>query len=242
MRKIVSVLGLLTLGAAIQAQEIPEAVRAYDRATQARNIEAYMALFTADMVMIDVGRVFDTLPSIRQWALAEVIPQGPSFHPLEIQAQTQDYYKAKVRWMSWEVLYYFWTADSGKIRKMSLQYQEVGTTDLLPVYKRLPPNVALYFDAVKAESVEMLDECFAASPKLRVVSRSFEGREGIRRFAHSEVFGGKYELLNLVRADEKEVLIHLRFTPRGGSNPEPDALYRFQMEGSSIRSMDLQYK
>jgi hypothetical protein len=52
------------------------------------------------MVMIDVGRVFDTLPRIRQWAINEVIPQGPSFNPLEIQAQTKDYHKAKVRWMS----------------------------------------------------------------------------------------------------------------------------------------------
>jgi hypothetical protein len=140
------------------------------------------------------------------------------------------------------VLYYFWTADSGKIRKMSLQYQDVGTTDRSAVYRRLPPNVALYFDAVKAESVDMLDECFAAVPKLRVVSRAFEGREGIRRFARSEVFGGRYELLDLVRADEDQVLIHLRFTPRGSANPEPDAIYRFEMEGSRIRSMDLQYK
>jgi hypothetical protein len=117
MRLIVLVLGLLILAVAVQAREIPEAVRAYDRATQNRNIEAYLALFTADMVMIDVGRDFDTLPS-----------------------------------------------------------------------------------------------------------------------------GGKYELLNLVKSDEKQALIHLRFTPRGWSGPEPDALYGFQMEGSRVRSMELQYK
>ena len=97
-------------------------------------------------------------------------------------------------------------------------------------------------DAVKAESVEMLDECFVADPALRVVSRNFEGREDIGQFARSEVFGGTYELVNLLKADENEVLVHLRFTPRGWSHPEPDALYRFQMEGSRIRNMDLQYK
>jgi hypothetical protein len=75
-----------------------------------------------------------------------------------------------------------------------------------------------------------------------VVSRPFNGREGIRRFARSEVFGGRYELVNLIQADQDEVLVHLRFTPRGGSTPEPDAIYRFQMEGSRIRYMDLQYR
>jgi hypothetical protein len=33
-------LGLLLMGAALEAREIPEAVRAYDQATQAKDIEA----------------------------------------------------------------------------------------------------------------------------------------------------------------------------------------------------------
>lgn len=222
--------------------QFPQAVLDYQHAANSENISMYMKLFSPDMIMIDVGRVFDSHSEIRTWALGEVIPNGSSFKPLEVLVESAGYYKTMVKWMRWEVLYYFWTNESGKIRKMSLQYQQTGSTGINSVYNALPPSVSLYFDSIKSGSLDMLDECFTGRPSLTVVSRTFTGLKEIRRFVDTEVLGGEYQLMDLIEESPQRISIHLKFTPAGWSRPEPDAIYTFYMEGSRIKSMDLQYK
>ena len=233
---------LIWTAMALSAQSEPAPVAAYREAAHSKNIDRYMEIFSDDIVIEDVGRIFDSPEEVRRWADREVIPQGDTFAFTETAASFEGYWKTRVRWYRWDVLYYFWTDETGKIRKMNLQYENVGTTESSWVYDRLPAAVALYFDAVKAGSDGLLEECFAPNPELQVVGRRFEDLEGIRRFAQTEVYGGSYELVELIRSDSDEVVIHLRFTPKSWSRPEPDAIYTFEMEGDRIRSMNLQYK
>lgn len=233
---------LLWALSSVAAQSADEPFMAYQIAANSESINDYMNLFSRDMVMIDVGRRFDSPEDIRRWALAEVIPHGDTFRYIRTMASARGYYKTWVRWLSWEALYYFWTDDSGKIRKMSLQYARVGETPSQDVYADLPAAVQLYFDGIRSGMDGMLGEAFTDSPSLRVVSRSFDGRAGILRFAKDEVYGGEYELIEVLESRPDYVSVHLRFKPRGWGRPEPDAVYEFYLKDGLIQRMDLQYK
>jgi hypothetical protein len=241
-KTLVSFLLLLSALSTAAAQSAGEPYRAYQIAANSESIGDYMNLFSRDMLMIDVGRRFEGTEAVRSWALAEVIPHGDSFRYLKTLASGKSYSKTLVRWLNFEALYYFWTDDSGKIRKMSLQYTRVGETPSRDVYAGLPAAVQLYFDGIRSGMDGMLEEAFTDSPSLRVVSRNFDGRAGILRFAGREVYGGEYELVELLESRPDYVSLHLRFKPKGWSRPEPDAVYRFYLKDGLIQRMDLQYK
>jgi hypothetical protein len=224
------------------AEDLPEPFLAYQKATNSRSIENYMELFSPDMVMIDVGRSFDSPEEIRRWAMREVIPQGETFRYLRTLTSREHYWMTRVRWLSFEALYYFWTNEANRIRKMSLQYPRVGETPSQEVYAKLPSAVQLYFDGIRSGMDGMLEEAFTASPNLNVVNRDFAGREGILRFARNEVYGGEYELVELLQSRIDFVSLHLRFKPKNWSQFEPDAIYDFSLKDGLIQRMDLQYK
>ncbi|WP_375749101.1 hypothetical protein [Vibrio sp. HN007] len=119
-----SLLPLLLLAGSAVAQPLPTAIDCYQNSTQSRDIDAYMACFTEDAVMVDVSRTFKGKEAIRRWALNEVIPSGDSFSHKEILDSAPDYAKTLVKWSAWRAHYYYWWNDEGKITKMSLQYAD----------------------------------------------------------------------------------------------------------------------
>jgi hypothetical protein len=236
---------LITTQGIITAQsgtDFPKAVINYQKASNSKDINHYMELFHPSMIMIDVGRTFTDLNAIRQWANREVIPHGETFKPLQLVAREAGYAKVLVQWMQWQVYYYFWFNHSDEITLMSLQYQESGITENAAAYRKLPANVALFFDAVKIGSSQVLEQAFIGEPRLRVVNRDFNSMERIKVFAETEVYGGKYELISVRENTPNKVVVELRFTPRNWSRPEPDALYEFNLVDGQIASMNLQYK
>ena len=243
--KISIVVCLILLALAVHsflhAEELPVPLRCYQQNTQAEDIEGYMSCFTDDAVMIDVGRTITGKKAIRSWAQREVIPNGDTFEVKQVLDFSPGYYKTSVQWMSWVVHYHFWYDERGRIRKMSLQYSDTGLTEQQDVYDQLPAAVKLYFDAVKAKSSGMIEECFMQDSSVTVVTRSFNGRDSILGFAQSEVFGGAYKLKAIQTIKENNVVVLLSFTPKGWSSPEPDAVYDIQLRDGRITHMNLQY-
>ena len=106
------------------ADDLPQPVSCYQASTNAKDIEAYMACFTADAEMIDVSRTFIGQDAIRAWALREVIPNGETFGHRRILEQSDGFAKTEVNWMKWVVHYSYWWDESGRITRMSLQYAD----------------------------------------------------------------------------------------------------------------------
>ena len=126
IKTITLTLGLLLAGPGLAAEPLPLAIECYQTATNAKDIDAYMACFTEDAVMIDVSRTFEGQEAIRKWALGEVIGGGQTFKHRKILESGNGYAKTEVNWLSWIVHYSYWWDASGKITKMSLQYANQG--------------------------------------------------------------------------------------------------------------------
>ena len=124
MMKPLSIAVLLAVAVpmAAAADSLPKAIDCYQTATNSRDIDAYMACFTEDAVMVDVSRTFTGQDAIRAWAEREVIKQGDSFRHRKILEGDDGYAKTEVNWLSWVVHYSYWWNADGKITKMSLQY------------------------------------------------------------------------------------------------------------------------
>ncbi|MCL3780663.1 nuclear transport factor 2 family protein [Prolixibacteraceae bacterium JC049] len=103
---------------------IPVAIANYQKATNSENIDQYMAIFTDNIVMIDVNRTFNGKAAVRPWAIREVMPIGDTFKLLRILEQENGYAKTEVKWSSWEAHYHFWWNENNEITKMSLQYKD----------------------------------------------------------------------------------------------------------------------
>ena len=106
------------------ADELPTAIDCYQTATNSQDIDAYMACFAEDAIMIDVSRTFEGQDAIRAWAKREVIRGGQSFKHREILDADEGYAKTEVNWASWVAHYHYWWDEEGKITKMSLQYAD----------------------------------------------------------------------------------------------------------------------
>jgi hypothetical protein len=223
------------------AEELPIPLACYKKYTQARDIDGYISCFDKEAVMIDVSKTFTGKEEVRRWASREVIPNSNTFDFIEILDEVPGYFKTYVNWMSWKVHYHYWYNENGKITKMSLQYSNTGTTDRKEVYDQLPAAVKLYFDAVKAESIGMIEESFLPDSYIIVVSRHFNGINQIKRFVETEVYGGEYYLSKLHTKKKDNIKLLLRFTPKGWSNPEPDAVYDIFLKDGRIEYMNLQY-
>lgn len=116
--------GLVFAATPAFADDLPIAIDCYQTATNAQDIEAYLACFTDDAVMIDVSREFIGQNAIRTWAEREVIPGGQSFKHRLILEGKDGYSKTEVNWASWVAHYHYWWDAKGKITKMSLQYAD----------------------------------------------------------------------------------------------------------------------
>jgi hypothetical protein len=242
MSKWLGLLLYMVVGTSLlMAEEPPIPVACYQSSARAKSIDDYISCFDERAVIIDVGRTITGRDAIRRWASQEVIPQGDTFKTLEILDKGTGYYKTLVNWLSFKAHYYYWFTEVGKITKMSLQYTDTGTTDRKSVYDQLPSAVKLYFDSVNAESSGMLEECFLPDAYIRVVSRRFNGKGQIIQFAETEVYGGKYYLMDMQNKTKDNVIINLRFTPQSWSSPEPDAVYDIYLKNGLIEHMDLQY-
>ena len=114
--------GAALVAPAFAADSLPKAIDCYQTAANSRDIDAYMACFTDDAVMVDVSRTFTGHNEIRPWAEREVIGQGDTFRHRKILESGDGYAKTEVNWLSWVVHYSYWWNAEGKITKMSLQY------------------------------------------------------------------------------------------------------------------------
>lgn len=124
MFRLTFLAGLVTLAIPTWADDLPAAISCYQTATNSQDIEAYLACFTDDAVMIDVNREFVGHDAIRVWAEREVMPGGQSFKHLQILEYKDGYAKTEVNWASLVLHYHYWWNGEGKITKMSLQYAE----------------------------------------------------------------------------------------------------------------------
>lgn len=125
MLRVSTLFAALVLTAAAHADDpLPVAIDCYQTATNGQDIDAYMACFTEDAVMIDVSRTFEGQDAIRAWALREVIRGGQSFKHRKILESGDGYAKTEINWLSWVVHYSYWWDENGKIIKMSLQYAD----------------------------------------------------------------------------------------------------------------------
>lgn len=119
-----NLLALVLVAGSTIAQPLPTAIDCYQSSTQSKDINAYMACFAEDAVMIDVSRNFSGKDAIQRWALNEVIPYGQSFSHRKILEREAGYAKTEVKWSSWVAHYHYWWNDEGKITQMSLQYAD----------------------------------------------------------------------------------------------------------------------
>lgn len=118
-----SAIGIL-LAVSAQAETLPDAIPCYERATNAKDIDAYINCFAEDAVMVDVSRTFEGREAIRSWAMREVIGSGETFRHRSILEATDGYAKTEVGWLNWVVHYSYWWDADGKITRMSLQYAD----------------------------------------------------------------------------------------------------------------------
>lgn len=116
--------GFVGLTSPVFADDLPIAIHCYQTATNAQDIDAYLACFTDDAVMVDVGREFVGLDAIRIWAEREVMPGGRNFKHRQILEGEDGYAKTEVNWATWAAHYHYWWDANGKITKMSLQYAD----------------------------------------------------------------------------------------------------------------------
>lgn len=115
---------LLSTAPAFAGAPLPTAIDCYQTATNGQDIDAYMACFTPDAVMIDVSRTFEGQDAIRAWAVREVIANGASFKHRKVLESDEGFAKTEVNWLSWIVHYTYWWDSDGKITRMSLQYAD----------------------------------------------------------------------------------------------------------------------
>ena len=104
---------------------------------------------------------------------------------------------------------------------------------------QLPVAVQCYINAVNAELLDPLMDCFGEDAKLVDVSRSIDGVDAIRTWADSEVIGGRLEILETVEQSEDSVKLLVTFAPGGVGGFQ--AHYEFNYADELITGMDLQY-
>lgn len=124
LRKIFLTLPFVLSTAAYAEDMLPTAIDCYQTATTSKDIDAYMACFTEDAVMIDVSRTFEGQDAIRGWAEREVMPGGENFKHRQFLEGDAGYAKTEVNWATWVAHYYYWWDADGKITKMSLRYAD----------------------------------------------------------------------------------------------------------------------
>ena len=119
--------GAARSGAILSQAEIDRAADAYVQAVNARDIDALVASFAPDGVVVDVTRHFVGDAAIRRWALAEVI--GGSLKVLDRKPSARGT-TLLVHWtpagMSGFRANYSFTIDaaSGRIGRADLQYAD----------------------------------------------------------------------------------------------------------------------
>ena len=110
--------------------------------------------------------------------------------------------------------------------------------------KAIPTEAKCYFDAVAQKDVQVLGNCFLADAVIIDVNREISGIDAIRSWAEAEVFGGRYEILEIVTQKPDHVKLLIRFVPPGwgGSSSQGfRAHYTFEFSRGKITRMDLQY-
>jgi hypothetical protein len=108
----------------------------------------------------------------------------------------------------------------------------------------IPIPAQCYFDAITKKDVNALGECFQAEAEIIDVNRKIAGIGAIRNWASDEVFGGRYEILEIVSQKKNLIKLLIRFVPPGlwGKLSKGfSAHYTFEFSNGKIIKMDPQY-
>ena len=105
----------------------------------------------------------------------------------------------------------------------------------------IPEQAQCYFSAAAASDSAALAKCFQQKAVIIDVSREISGLDQILIWAEREVFGGRYEVLDIVSKPEKGIKLLIRFIPPGYSGDGFKAHYTFEFEDGKISRMNLQY-
>lgn len=114
-------------------------------------------------------------------------------------------------------------------------------------YEIPPESIAeparCYFDAVAKSDLGALHGCFQDEAVIIDVNRKIVGIEMISHWAQDEVFGGRYEVLQIVSQEKDALKLLIRFVPPGFGEGSQGfkAHYSFEFSDGKIVKMDLQY-
>ena len=107
--------------------------------------------------------------------------------------------------------------------------------------KKIPEPARCYFTAVSSSDANALTNCFQSDAEIIDVSRKIAGIKEILMWAEREVFGGRYEILDIVTQSDYSIKLLIRFVPPGYSGDGFKAHYRFDFKDGKIQRMNLQY-
>lgn len=100
------------------------------------------------------------------------------------------------------------------------------------------PAAQCYVDAVNAQNLDALVNCFAPNGLVIDVTRHIQGADAIRTWAQNEVIGGTLRVLeNHPHAGGTRLLVH--WAPKGSSGWS--ANYDFTTSNGRITQVSLQY-
>jgi hypothetical protein len=224
-------------------------------------VGAFEATFAPNPVVMDSGRTFEGLEAIRGWSERELLGAGgqitiacaeaaPAGITLNVRYASQ-VYNGPGR--------YVFTLTGDQIQRVDMvppvadacpaadgeaaaasgapiaatSGDQVGGTD------GVPPAAQCYVDAVNAENLDALVECFAPDGLVIDVSRRFEGAEAVRRWADNEVIGGSLRVLEVAEHHEGSVRLLVHWAPAGSQGWQ--AYYTFDYADGRITTADLQY-
>jgi hypothetical protein len=117
-------------------------------------------------------------------------------------------------------------------------------TDNQITVENIPAPAKCYFDAIAKKDLNVLADFFQIDAVIIDVNREITGIRAIRNWAEDEVFGGRYEILEIVSQKKGSIKLLIRFVPPGlwGKLSKGfKAHYTFEFSNGKIIKMDLQY-
>jgi hypothetical protein len=214
--------------------DIAKPARAYANALRANDLDALVATFAPDAVIVDVQREIVGTDAIRQWADREVIPGRLSV--LGVGESSADQQQLIVRWApgtstGW-LAYYTFTYDNGLIARADLQYAPDDALELASP----SADVLLaqrFTDALNTGDETAVRSAFSDNAQVDSVGRIYDGSEIVDRFLGPEVMAvsGWYSVRAITSSPSELVVEYDFHTPNYTERP---FTYRYSMSDGVI--------
>lgn len=201
--------------------QLPLGARCYVEAVNHQDLDALVASFAPDGMVIDVSRRIEGADAVRRWADNEVI--GGSLEVIQV-TMIEGSYQTLVHWAAEGsngfLAYYTFTPDADGLTLVAdLQYAPAEAEAAATSIARQRENVLRDFvERINAGDSEGVAELFADDAQFDSIGHIYDGRDEImNRFLIPEVIilGGQYEILNVQQDNAETVTFEFNF--RSGS-------------------------